>query len=132
MTEIKFAWDAVGGDPALRSRVSTVVRRGALESKLPVRELARACVAACALAAAELGARRAGLPEVPAVRVDDAAVAAAFHSERLLRVDGRAPESFAPVSGTPLMPAAGLRVLDMTRVLAGPVDTRTLALVGAD
>ncbi|MCZ4513822.1 hypothetical protein O3Q52_37945, partial [Streptomyces sp. ActVer] len=94
----EFAWAALGGDPALVPRLSAVVRSGALEARLPVRELARACVGACALAAAELGARRAGLADVPEVRVDDGAVATAFVSERHLLVAGRAPVTFAPLS----------------------------------
>ncbi|WP_282797574.1 CoA transferase [Streptomyces sp. CC224B] len=94
---VAAAWDALGGDPGLLPRLSHAVDDAALPARLPVRALARACVGACALAAAELAGHRGGRA-VPHARVDDGAVAAAFTSERHLRVDGRAPVSFAPLS----------------------------------
>lgn len=97
------AWEALGGDAKLLDRVTVTHRPGLPASRLGVRQLARSTVAVCALAAAELAGARApsGSPRagrVPAVHVDDGAVATAFTSERNLLIDGRAPEGFAPLS----------------------------------
>ncbi|MFF0739606.1 CoA transferase [Streptomyces sp. NPDC004111] len=99
-TATAHAWAALGGRPDLVTKVSYARDAGdVLPARLPVRELARATVGACSLAAAELAAARGAAPDVPAVRVSEGAVATAFHSERVLRIDGRAPTNFAPLSG---------------------------------
>lgn len=92
------AWAALGGDPALLARVSRERRAGPLPSALPVLELATSTVAACSLAAAEFSCVRARSALLPPVHVDDGAVGAAFHSDRLVRIDGRPPVTFAPLS----------------------------------
>lgn len=100
---VAHAWAALAGDGALLDRISCTPRE-VLPSRLPVRELARASVAVCSLAAAELSsARSAGAageaaPPVPSVQVDDGAVATSFTGERHLRTDGQAPVTFSPLS----------------------------------
>lgn len=96
-TATAHAWLALGGAREVAGLVTYVPTAGVLPSRLPVRQLARASVGVCSLAAAELAARRSGRA-MPSVRVHEGAVGAAFVSERLLRIDGRAWSPFAPLS----------------------------------
>lgn len=95
------AWAALGGAPELARRVRFAGAGDLGEGPLPVRELARATVGVCGLAAAELAAVRGGgeAEDASPLVVDEGAVATAFVSERHLRVEGRAPVVFAPLSG---------------------------------
>jgi len=57
---------------------------------------------------------------------------AAVDAEPLVHWDADTAGTKAPWPGTPARPLQGLRVLDMTRVLAGPAASRFLAGFGAD
>lgn len=95
---LAHAWGALGGTPAAAAQVELTGGGPYLPSALPVDELACATFATALLAAAELASAR-GRGRAPAVSFDAAHVAAAFRSERFVRVDGETlGQLFDPMS----------------------------------
>ena len=91
------AWAVAAGDLP-QPELEVTGEAGQLPSRLAVEDMAIACAGSALLAGAALQQVRGG-PAIRTARLDRSWVAAAFRSERYLRVDGRPfGDGFAPLS----------------------------------
>jgi crotonobetainyl-CoA:carnitine CoA-transferase CaiB-like acyl-CoA transferase len=90
------AWAALGQDPDLLELLHTAPVP--LPSRLAVGRLAADSVGVASLAAQLVHAERQGR-RPGQLRVDGVRVAGSFRSDKLLRIDGRPVQAFAPMSG---------------------------------
>jgi CoA-transferase family III len=79
-------------------------------------------------------AQAAAIAQQPLCAIEDIAACASFHwaGGQLDSKNKRWSASAVAASTKPALPLQGLQVLDLTRILAGPICGRTLAAYGAD
>ncbi len=134
-------WTSAGGEPAALDAVTLTGKEPQLPSSFRVAAAAQASIAAVGLAAAHIWKLRSGQSQdvaggvVAMMRSHDewsdlphASALAALPLMTIEKIGDAAPKPW-PNGDRPL---AGLRVLDLSRVIAGPVAGRTLAAHGAD
>src|SRR5258705_172861 len=121
-------WTLAGGELSALDAVTLTGEEPQLPSSFRVAAAAQASIAAAGLAAAQIWKLRSGQSQDVAVDIRHAKALAALPPISIEKIGDATPKPW-PAGDRPL---EGVRVLDLSRVIAGPVAGRTLAVHGAD